>query len=180
MKLFKKDGYDIIISDEAYALRAFRDLWKRDRSKSKERAILELGYCFFMGDPRSDYQYITDAEDRHNAVILGQGFSKDWEPDKLVQEALAFYKSFETTATLLLEDTRVAVDKLRILLRDIDLKETDDKGKPLYTLNTIVSTIKQVPDLVKAIDDAERAIAKDIATSDKVRGSAEKSVYEDL
>ena len=58
--------------------------------------------------------------------------------------------------------------------------DVDDKGRPIYTLNTIVATIKQVPSLVKDLDDAERAIAKEIVQNDKIRGSAEKSMYEDL
>jgi uncharacterized protein YoxC len=66
------------------------------------------------------------------------------------------------------------------MLRNINLEDTDDKGRPLYTLNTIVATIKQVPALVKDLDDAERAIAKEIVQNDRVRGSAEKAMYEDL
>ena len=91
-----------------------------------------------------------------------------------------YYKSFRPTSALLLEDTRTAVDKLREALRSINLTDVDDKGRPIYTLNTIVSTIKQVPSLVKDLDDAERAIAKEIVQNDKIRGSAEKSMYEDL
>ena len=91
-----------------------------------------------------------------------------------------YYKSFRPTSALLLEDTRIAVDKLREALRSINLTDVDDKGRPIYTLNTIVSTIKQVPALVKDLDDAERAIAKEIVQNDKIRGSAEKSMYEDL
>ena len=91
-----------------------------------------------------------------------------------------YYKSFRPTSALLLEDTRIAVDKLREALRSINLTDVDDKGRPIYTLNTIVSTIKQVPSLVKDLDDAERAIAKEIVQNDKIRGSAEKSMYEDL
>ena len=91
-----------------------------------------------------------------------------------------YYKSFRPTSALLLEDTRMAVDKLREALRSINLTDVDDKGRPIYTLNTIVSTIKQVPSLVKDLDDAERAIAKEIVQNDKIRGSAEKSMYEDL
>ena len=91
-----------------------------------------------------------------------------------------YFKSFRPTSALLLEDTRIAVDKLREALRSINLTDVDDKGRPIYTLNTIVSTIKQVPSLVKDLDDAERAIAKEIVQNDKIRGSAEKSMYEDL
>ena len=105
---------------------------------------------------------------------------EDWTPDSVVLEAMQFYSTFKSTSALLLEDTRYAVDKLRKLLREIDLTQTDDKGKPIYTLNTITATIKQVPSLVKDLDEAERSIAKEIAQSDKVRGAQSKSIYEDL
>lgn len=180
MKLFKREGYDITISDEAMSLKAFRDIWKRDRSINKERATMELSFCYFMEDPRSDYQYMTNKEDRQQAVILGLGLDKGWKPDKLVEAALEFYASFQTTSSLLLEDTRIAVDKLRQQLRDIDLEAEDRNGKPIYTLNTVVSTIKQVPGLVEDLDKAERAIHAEIALADKVRGAQDKSMYEDL
>jgi hypothetical protein len=35
MKLFKYEGYQITISEEALLLKPFADIWKRDRSKSK-------------------------------------------------------------------------------------------------------------------------------------------------
>lgn len=141
---------------------------------------MELGYCYFMEDPRSDYQYIVDREERAEAVKEGEGLRQDWEPDKVVQGAMELYASFKSTSALLLEDTRIAVDKLRQLLKDIDLTQLDDKGKPIYTLNTITATIKQIPALVKDLDEAERTLAKEIAQNDKVRGAQEKAVYEDL
>lgn len=180
MRLFTFEGYNINIDPLALALKPFRDLWKRDRTYKKEKAFMEIAYIYFMEDPRSDYQYIVDREDREKAVKEGEGFDKTWKPDKMVEEAMRFYASFKTPAALLLEDTRVAVDKLRQLLKDIDLKETDDKGKPVYTLNTITATIKQIPSLVKELDEAERTLAKEIAQNDKVRGSDEKHVFEDV
>jgi len=38
MKLFKKDGYSLIISDEAYALKPFKVIWTRDKTRNKENA----------------------------------------------------------------------------------------------------------------------------------------------
>lgn len=180
MKLFKYQGFKVTISEEALILVPFKKVWNRDKSASKNRAIQELGFIYFMSDPRSDYQYIVDEEDRKNSIKEGEGLPKDWEPDKLVLEAMEFYKTFKPTSALLLEDTRVAVDKLRALLRNIDLTEVDDKGKPIYTLNTITATIKQIPTLVKDLNDAEEAIAKELAQNNKVRGAQEKSMYEDI
>ena len=180
MKLFKYEGYKITISEEALLLKPFKAIWKRDKSLNKEKALSELGFIYFFCDIRSDYQYIVDEEARMASIKEGEGMPEDWTPDSVILEAMQFYSTFKSTSALLLEDTRYAVDKLRKLLREIDLTKTDDKGKPIYTLNTITATIKQVPSLVKDLDEAERSIAKEIAQSDKVRGAQSKSIYEDL
>lgn len=179
MKLFKYEGYKVVISEEAFAIKIFRQIWNRDRSLSKEKAIMELGYIYFMVDPRSDYQYLVDEEERSEAIKESEGLPSEWKPDKVIKEAMEFYSRFKPTAALLLEDTRYAVEKLRKLLRDIDLKEVDDKGKPIYTLNTVTATIKQVPSLAKDLDEAEKALASEMKISGKMRGQGEKTVFED-
>lgn len=180
MKLFKYEGYKITISEEALLLKPFKAIWKRDKTANKEKALMELGFIYFFCDARSDYQYIVDEDARKESIKEGEGLPKNWEPDAQILEAMEFYNTFKPTSALLLEDTRFAVDKLRKLLREIDLNQTDDKGKPIYTLNTVTATIKQVPSLVRDLDEAERSIAKEIAQSDKARGAQTKSIYEDL
>ena len=180
MKLFKYEGYRITIEPEAMLLKPFKKIWDRDKTASKDKGMMELGFIYFFCDIRSDQQYIIDPEERKNAIKLGEGMLDTWEPDRVINDAIEFYNSFKTSSSLLLEDTRAAVDKLRKLLRDIDLTKEDDKGKPVYTLNTVSAAIKQVPVLAKDLDEAERAITKELNYSDKVRGSAEKSMYEDL
>lgn len=179
MKLFKYEGYKVVISEEAFALKVFRQIWNRDRSVNKDKAIMELAYVYFMIDPRSDYQYLVNEEERSKAIIEGEGLPNNWKPDRAVTEAMQFYSRFKPTAALLLEDTRVAVEKLRKLLRNIDLQETDDKGRPVYTLNTITATIKQVPSLAKDLDEAERALASEMRNEGKMRGQGEKTIFED-
>lgn len=180
MKLLKYEGYNLTFEPEILTLKVFKKLFTRDKTKDKSKFLQELGYIYFMLDPRSDYMYITDEDERSKAIIIGEGLSDTWKVDSILQDAMDYYKSFRPTSVLLLEDTRVAVDKLREALRSINITETDDKGRPIYTLNTIVATIKQVPSLVKDLDDAERAISKEIVQNDKIRGSVEKAMYEDL
>lgn len=179
MKLLKYEGYTLTFEPEILTLKVFKKLYQRDRTKDKSRFIQELAFIYFYVDPRSDYQMYTDEEERFNKIIEGEGI-KDFKIDNDLLAAIKYYESFRPTSALLLEDTRVAVDKLRKTLREIDLNATDEKGKPIYTLNTIISTIKQVPSLVRDLDEAERTIAKELVQSDIVRGSAEKAMYEDL
>lgn len=179
MKLFKLEGYNLKISDEAFVLKPFRDIWKRDKTAGKDRAIQELGYIYMMEDTRSDYQVYIDREERSKQVKLGEGLPESWKPDKLVSTAQQFYASFKSESALLLEDIRVAITKLREYIKTIDLSATDDKGKPIYTLNSYTATIKQIPELITSLDEAERTIAKEVLGQDKVRGSIEKAMFED-
>lgn len=180
MKLFKYESYKVTISEEALALKPFKQIWNRDRSISKDKAISELSYVYFMEDPASDYQYLVDRDERSQAIIEGEGLDPKWKPDKMVIDAMKFYASFKTTSALILEDTRYAADNLRKSLRDIDLGATDEKGRPIYTVASIISAIKQIPQLVKELAEAERLVAREMAeVNGRVRGQKEKKILED-
>lgn len=180
MKLFKREGYNIEIDDEAYLLKPFKTLIDKDSSVDKNKALSELAYIYYYCDPRSDYQEFLDDDIKNENIKLALGLPKNWKPSKYVMAAMEFYNSFTPTAALLLKDTRIAVNKLRELLRNIDLTKEDDHGKPIYTLNTVTATIKQIPELVKSLDEAERTLDREISNEDKVRGSQSKSIYEDV
>ena len=146
MKLLKYEGYNLTFEPELLTLKVFKQLHSRDRTKDKSRFLQELGYIYFMEDPRSDYQYITNPEERTKAIIKGEGLPKTWKVDALLQEAIDYYKTFKPTSALLLEDTRTAVDKLREQLRDIDLSAKDDTFArsicltPISIIKTVVNT----------------------------------------
>ena len=177
MKLFKYEGYNLTISEEAMLLKPFKTLWKRDRSRNKENALMELGYIYFMEDPRSDYQYIIDRDDRSDAIKEGEGLKKDWKPDKDIIAAMELYASFKSTAALLLDDIRTLVDGYRSKLKDMT---SDMSTLTVKEVKDIGAIIKQIPSIVKDLDEAEKAIAKEITQNDKVRGAQEKSIYEDF
>lgn len=177
MRLFKYEGFKLSISEEALCLKPFRTIWNRDKTEKKEKAIMELGYVYFMEDPRSDYQYIIDRDERSEDIKEKEGLKKSWQPDKVVKEAMELYSSFKTTSALLLEDTRSMIDGYRQKLRELTSNMTDLDVKEVKEVGAI---IKQIPSMIKDLDEAEKALTKELSQSDKVRGAQEKSMYEDL
>lgn len=177
MKLLKYENYTIKFEPELLTLKLFKKLHSRDRSRNKDRFMQELGYIYFMCDPRSDYQYLVDEEDRSKAIIEGEGLPSDYKPDALVEEAMRYYSTFKPTSALLLEDTRVMVDGYRKKLRELTSDMSELEVKDIKALGDI---IKIIPTLVKDLDDAERSVNREMIQNDKVRGSVEKSIYEDL
>jgi len=179
MKLFKYEGYKINISEEAILLKPFKLIWNRDRSESKYKALMELGYIYFMTDARSDYQYLVDERDRDRAIRDGEGIPEDWKPDKLIKDAMEFYKSFKSTSALLLEDTRAVIDNVRKTLRKFSFEDMEEKDK-IAAIRSVAATIATIPKLIKDLDDAEKAVTSEMqAVSGIVRGQKEKSLFDD-
>lgn len=177
MRLLTYEGYNLTIDPLLLTLKPFKAIWSRDKTEKKERAISEIAYIYFMEDTRSDYQYIIDREERDKQIREGEGIKPSWKPDGTVKQAMELYASFKTPAALLLEDTRAMVEGYRIKLKDITQNMADLDIREIKDLGAI---IKQIPSLVKDLDEAEKALAKEIAQSDKVRGASEKSIYEDM
>lgn len=180
MKLFVYKDYNLRISDEAYALRPFKRLVDRDRTKEKTKAMKELAYLYFMYDPRSDFSFEIIESDRDLRVKDSIGLETDWKPDKQVQEAIELYKYLTTTSSsLLLQDTRVIIDNIRNTFRSIDLTEKDANGKLVFNIGQVMTAVKQVPSLVKELTDAEKAVSKEIEDMGTMRGMKQKTILED-
>lgn len=180
MKLFTYKDYNLKISDEAYALRPFKRLVDRDRTKDKTKAMKELAYLYFMYDPRSDFSFEIIEADRDLRVKDSIGLEADWKPDKQVQEAIDLYKYLTTTSSsLLLNDTKYIIDNIRSTFRSINLTEKDANGKLVFNIGQVMTAVKQVPGLVKELADAEKAVAKEIEDMGTMRGMKQKAILED-
>lgn len=179
MKLFKYESYQLTIEPEALLLKPIKVIWNRDRSKNKEKALSELGFVYFFTDPRSDYQFIIDEDERTRAIKEGEGLPEKWKPDEKIMEVIEFYKRFKTTSELLLEATRELVDKVMKQMKVLSLDERDNNGKPIFPLNTFTATIEKVPTLVVKINEAEKIIATELKAEGRMRGQGEKSIFED-
>ena len=171
MKLFKFENYEVVPAPAVFVLKPFKKLWDRDRSKSKERAMQELGFLYFYCDIRSDYQYITDDEERLEAVKKGIGLSEEWKPDTDVKKAIELYRGFDSVAVRLLRVAYNGIDKVQNTLKDLEPKDTK-------SLKDYLTALKMVPDVVSSLKEAEKAIIDDTDFGE-ARGSIEKGMFED-
>lgn len=173
MKLIEFDGVEFKVADEAFLVRPIRQLFEADKSKKKETFWQQISYLWFMCDPRSSYMYLVNESERAAEVKKQEGLGDDWVPSELLVEAMNIYRSQTiTTAAILLEGMRKGIDKLSTFLGETSFSEK--------TVASMTSALKQIPELAKALSDAEKALAKDFAMDDKARGTAVKAIGEDL
>lgn len=179
MRLFKYEGHRVVISPEALLLKPFKRIWERDKSDDKNKALLELGFIYFYCDPRSEYMIIVDEETRMDEIKKGEGLRDSWGPDKSLEEAMGLYKKLTVTASAgLLEDARLAIGKIREQLRALSFEEVEPAKMP-KALKDAADALTRVPDLMEALQKAEKALSSDILETTRMRGQGEKKVFED-
>jgi len=160
-------------------LKPFKKLYKSDRSKDKSDFMDFLTIVYFTYDPRSDYSYIVDDNERLQEVCITNGLEVPKFTD-LQLECINLYKKLTTTISQeLLQSTKIAIVKVKEFLETVNLNTTDDKGKPIYTINSITTAIRQIPQLAKEVMEAEKTIAKEIQEQGRARGGNGKTLMDD-
>lgn len=179
MHIIEFQDYSVIPSPEIMLIQPFRRLWNADRSERKEKFLQQVSYCYFMIDPRSTYSYITDEEERAQEIIKQEGLPSDFKPSEMLQKAMEVYKRHcITTSSLLLEDTRSTIDKIRTELRNFDVSSLEDKDKA-NSLKTIASIVSMIPKMVKDLSEAEKTVTQELNSSGRARGKMEKTLFDD-
>lgn len=179
MKLLQYINYQVVVTDEALLVKAIRDLYNADTTKTKETFMQQASIIFFMADPRSSYSDIIDSKEKFEEILKCEGIKV--KMTKTLQAAIDRYAELsQTTSSKLLEDTKIAVSKVRKFLREVDLDQLDDKNRPIYTVSSITTAIKQIPQLSKDLVETERVVNKEIEEQGRMRGGDKnKSMDED-
>ena len=180
MHIIEIVDYQIVLTEEAMMMRPIRELWNADRSKNREKFMQQASVIYNMADPRATYSFIIDENDRLKEIIAQEGLPKDFKIDAKLQKAIECYKAHTVTSSYqLVKRARIACDKLGKFLEELDPAAEDDKGKLKVQPNAYTNTIKQIPELISALDNAEKALNKEIEEEGRARGGNVKTVYED-
>lgn len=173
MKLIKYEDFQIKLADEAFLVRPIRRLFNADRSERKEQFWRQMGYMYFMINPASSYSYILDLEERSEEIIKQEGLPDDFRPTELLKEAMEFYRTMTITPSQeLLQSALIGAKKVGDFLRDVDLSEEDDKGKPKYQVSTITSALKDVEKIVSTLQSLQAKVEQELEEqAGKARGS---------
>ena len=182
MKLIKYENFVLDISDEAMLVGPIRKLYNQDKTKGKEVFLKQASILFFVYDPRSNYSYIINEEDRLDEVLVQEGIAKDvWSKKYKTSDfdkAVKRYKELtKSSSTELLDDTRLQIENIRKVLKSVDYDNMEEKDK-VNAVKTVATIVGMIPKLVKDLSEAEKAVTKEIEEQSKARGNSEMSLFD--
>lgn len=181
MQLLQINKGKLEISPQALGIKLFKKIW--DKHKDKNKSIQELSYVYFMMDKTNEIKFwaIGDWKERSSKVIEHVfGKISKWKPDKDVEAVINFWKeNMASYSEVFLEDVMVGADKIREYLRNVDLTDLDDKGKPIHDINKLRDLIQKVPDILKSISNLQKTIEEEQRQKSGKLGDRQKGMYED-
>lgn len=179
MKIFDlDDAYNVIFSPELFLLKDFRDL--RDDRNDVELLYKEIGFIYYFADLGSDFQFELDLKAREKDIKRFVGLPDDWEKDELIETCIKVYNYLsQSVSSRLLESAYLGVDKFVEQIRAIDLNERDKANKPIWNQKQIMDMMKNIPDLLETVKQAETEFLKNQEKETKIRGDKLKTLYED-
>ena len=175
--------YKLQIDPAAYLLEPFSKIWKRDKSKTKEKALKELAFVYYTCDYKSPYAQNTSMEDRDREVKTHVYGDPETEVDELVVRAQEFYRERQKTFSLiLLEDAVSGITKLSKYLRDVNFEENEinpktGEAKPKHDIKKYADTIKTIPDILKSLNTLQEAVKKEQEAEANLQGGRKKGMY---
>ena len=175
MKLLNVENYEIVPSEELYLLKPFRELLEKDKSAGHEAFIDFLCLVYYGYDPRSSYCDIFDDTERIKKICADNGI-KYKEFTATQKKCIDLYKEVTTTTSQkLLDSMRKAVAKIGEFIENVNLYEDDGKGKPKYTITSVVQATDKIPALAKKLIETEKIVSAEIAEGSKMRGGEERA-----
>lgn len=177
MNLFELDeSYNVVVMPQALLLKPFAALYKRDRTDKKTRAAREVAFVYFYCDIKSDYLAFVEKEERQQSIMADLQLPKTWKIDKQVQAAIDFYEDrSKSVAAKLLDDSIFVASKLSSKMKEAVSAE----GLALRDIEKLLSSLSKMPVVVKALNEQEQVVLKEIEAKKGSVGNKEKALFED-
>ena len=164
-------------SPECAHVKEFEAVITRDKSKNKVNAVRELAFIYHLADYNSPYGQYIDNDVRMEAIakdIMPSG----WKPDTIVMEAVDKYKELKQTLyTHLLISAEMGIHKLETYFEIVDLTETNNQGKPVWSASELVKNISNLAEVVKGHASLQELIKKEETEVNKNRKQVAINIF---
>ena len=158
----------------------FKAVINKDKNKDKAIALKELTLVFFYADITSPYQAIIDPDDRLDEIKKDIGLPNAWKVDKVLNDAIEFYKiRSKTIIHSLYDSAMIAASAINDIFKDAKnlINESDDK---IAATQKVIAALEKVPKVMANLKEAEKELLRQIEDNEgKKVGSKAKNIFED-
>lgn len=180
--LFQIEGKRVFPNPETLLISPFKEIWDRDKSKDKVRAIEDLTYIEFFTSVKKSNPYRGYSEDIRKKKIMEDVIkTRNWEEDNLILMGIDKLKEFQNEASFTYSyylSARAGAENLKNFFNGLNINSKNEKtGNPLYKPKDITSAILATNETLKNLDELDIKVQEELYESVKIRGQKEVSPF---
>ena len=169
----------ITINPKALLISDFNDIYIRDRSAGKRRALKEFAYIYYMADYQSEYNAYGLSKETQLGIDIFM--EHKYKPDLLVKKAIEKYEKLQETPSMqYLIAIRNRVQKIIQFLDGAEIKEKDSDGtykNPLMQIDKVTKVFNELENVIEKLEKWEKKVF-DEEEDMKIRGGGELNAFE--
>lgn len=156
------------VSPASLSIKEFSDIWEADTTPTKDKAIKELSFVYFMCWYKSPYKGY-DTKERINKLRTDVIQDPKWQMPERVARAMAKYEELllsNSPSMGLLKDAQTAILKVREFFTTVDVKN-DSKGTKMATL---IKSVSSVDSIIRGLAAIENKVEQELESMGRVKG----------
>lgn len=179
--LFTIDNNVAKPTTETLLISPYKEIWERDISKDKSRAIREFTYIELYSSKKKTNPYSGYEDNQRDKELRKLLFSIEWEPDELIKEAIDKIEKFQQEASpsyTFYVAANIAANKLKDFFLTFDFNERDRTGKPIFKPKEISSAINDAEQNIRSLNNIKEKVEQELFEATKTRNNREVNHFE--
>jgi hypothetical protein len=169
---------------ETLLISPFKEIWARDKTKSKHDALEEFAYIEFMSSMKKSNPYRQYPEHEKENKIIEAVITRDgWKPDELIKKGMhqvvKFQKEASTTYNYYMA-AKKAVEKMQDFFNEVDITAVNEKTfNPIYKPKDITNALNDTEKVLGNLKTLEKKVEEELYEETKNRSNKEISFFAD-
>lgn len=176
--MFEFKENKIILDPNVLSLPWFKEIWDKDKTKTKEEAIQTLTYIFYLVDYKSPYYHLSEVQRREN--IIKDLMGGKYRETKEVITAIEKYKEFtRTLSSELLESVKNLMYNMRKYYDTIafDTSKDSDIELEMKKADSIQKSIASIGKTLDSLQSLEERVKKEKSADNRVMGGHKLGLF---
>lgn len=169
-------------NDEVLLISPFKDIWERDTTVDKERAIKEFTYIEFMSSKKKTNPYAGFDDEMRHERLRDMLFDEEWRPDAMIEAGLVKISDFQenASATYLYFIAAVkASEKMRQFFMTFNIQERNERtGNPLFKPRDITSALNDTDKVLQNLNALKEKVEQELFEQTKTKGNKQINPFE--
>jgi len=182
--LFEINEKTVFPNAETLLIYPFKEIWERDKSKRKDKALEDFAYIEFVTSMRKSNPFRQYPEEKKEEIVKKEIITqKDWKPDELIkagiEKVLEFQKKASTSFSYYMAN-KIAIEKTIDFLKDgLDYKLTNKSGTPIYKYTDISRGAKDAYAVLQSLNSLAKKVEEELYEETKNKSDKEVSPFAD-